>query len=139
MKKITIWVKLAASSLLLTAGFLLPSKANNTSLQLAQQPNCKSPQTTQEQNACSSQEFKAADRKLNQLYQQLQPKLNSKQKQRLIVSQRSWLKFRDESCNYEMGQFEGGTLAASTYGYCRARVTQERVKDLERYLQQANL
>ena len=139
MKKITIWVKLVASSLLLTAGFLLPSKASNTSLQLAQQPNCKSPQTTQEQNACSSQEFQAADRKLNQVYQQLQPKLNSKQKQRLIVAQRSWLKFRDESCNYEMGQFEGGTLAASTYGYCRARVTQERVKDLERYLQQASL
>ncbi|MEG4088827.1 lysozyme inhibitor LprI family protein [Microcoleus sp. B3-A4] len=139
MKNSTIWVKFAASLLLLTAGFLLPSKASNTSLLLAQQPNCKSPQTTQEQNTCSSQEFQAADRKLNQVYQQLQPKLNSKQKQRLIVAQRSWLKFRDESCNYEMGQFEGGTLAASTYGYCRARVTQERVKDLERYLQQASL
>lgn len=88
---------------------------------------------------CSSQEFQTADRKLNQLYQQLQPKLNSKQKQRLTVAQRSWLKFRDESCDYEKGQFEGGTLAASTYGYCRARVTQERIKDLDRYLQQASL
>jgi len=139
LKKITIWVKLAASSLLLTAGFLLPSKASNTSLQLAQQPNCKNPQTTVEMNVCSSQEFEAADKKLNQVYKQLQPKLNSKQKQRLIVAQRSWLKFRDESCNYEMGQFEGGSLAASTYGYCRARVTQERIKDLEGYLKQANL
>ncbi|MEG4245648.1 lysozyme inhibitor LprI family protein [Microcoleus sp. MON2_D6] len=139
MKNSTIWVKFVASLLLLTAGFLLPSKASNIPVQVAQQPNCKSPQTTQEQNACSSQEFQAADRKLNQVYKQLQPKLNSKQKQRLIVAQRSWLKFRDESCNYEMGQFEGGTLAASTYGYCRARVTQERVKDLERYLQQASL
>lgn len=139
MKKITIWLKLAASSLLLTAGFLLPGQASHTSWQLAQQPNCKSPQTTQEQNACSSQEFQAADRKLNQVYQQLQPKLNSKQKQRLLVAQRSWLKFRDESCNYEMGQFEGGSLAASTYGYCRARVTQERIKDLAGYLKQANL
>jgi len=57
----------------------------------------------------------------------------------LTVAQRSWLKFRDESCDYEKGQFEGGTLAASTYGYCRSRVTQERIKDLERYLQQASL
>lgn len=139
MKNRTIWATLATGLLLLTAGFLLPSKASNTSSQLAQQPNCKSPQTTLDMNLCSSQEFQAADRKLNQVYQQLQPKLNSKQKQRLIVAQRSWLKFRDETCDYEMGQFEGGTLAASTYGYCRARVTKERVKDLERYLEQASL
>jgi uncharacterized protein YecT (DUF1311 family) len=139
LKKVTIFATLAASSLLLAAGFLLPSKANNTGLQLAQQVNCKSPQTTLDQNVCSSQEFQAADRKLNQVYQQLQPKLNSKQKQRLIVAQRSWLKFRDESCDYESGHFEGGSVAPSVYGYCRARVTKERIKDLERYLQQASL
>ncbi len=139
MKNRIVWATLATGLLLFTAGFLLPSKASNTSLKLAQQPNCKSPQTTLDQNMCSSQEFQAADRKLNQLYQQLQPKINTKQKQRLIVAQRSWLKFRDETCDYEMGQFEGGSVAASTYGYCRARVTKERIKDLERYLEQASL
>ncbi|MEG4230951.1 lysozyme inhibitor LprI family protein [Microcoleus sp. Pol11C3] len=139
MKNSTIWATFTASSLLLAAGFLLPSQASNNRVQVAQQPNCKSPQTTLDMNICSSQEFKAADTKLNQLYQQLRPKLNSKQQQRLTVAQRSWLKFRDETCNYEAGKFEGGSVAASTYGYCRARVTQERVKDLERYLEQANV
>ncbi|WP_293347126.1 MULTISPECIES: lysozyme inhibitor LprI family protein [unclassified Microcoleus] len=139
MKNITISTTLAASSLFLTATSLLPSQASNTSLILAQQPNCKSPQTTLDQSLCSSQEFQAADRKLNQVYQQLQPKLNSKQSQRLIVAQRSWLKFRDESCDYEAGYFEGGSVAPSIYGYCRARVTKERIKDLERYLEQASL
>lgn len=139
MKNITIWTTLAASFILLTAGFLLPTKASNSHLQLAQQPNCQSPQTTADMNMCASQEFQAADKKLNQVYQQLQSKLKSKQQQRLTAAQRSWLKFRDDSCNYEMGQFEGGTLAGSTYGYCRARVTQERVKDLEGYLKQASL
>ncbi len=124
---------------MLTAGFLLPTKATNSPLQLAQQPNCKSPQTTLDQNLCSSQEFQAADKKLNQVYQQLQPKINSKQNQRLIVAQRSWLKFRDETCDYESGHFEGGSVAPSVYGYCRARVTKERVKDLEGYLKQASL
>jgi uncharacterized protein YecT (DUF1311 family) len=139
MKNNTIWAKFAVSLLWLTVGSLLPSQASNIPVQIAQQPNCKSPQTTVDMNMCSSQEFQVADRKLNQVYQQLQPKLKSKQKQRLTIAQRSWLKFRDESCDYEMGQFEGGTLAASTYGYCRSRVTQERIKDLERYLQQASL
>ncbi|MCY7384087.1 MAG: lysozyme inhibitor LprI family protein [Microcoleus sp. CAN_BIN18] len=139
MKNSIVWTTLAASSLLLTAGFSLSSKASNTSSQLAQQPNCKSPQTTLDMNMCSSQEFQAADKKLNQVYQQLQPKINTKQKQRLIVAQRSWLKFRDETCDYESGHFEGGSVAPSLYGYCRARVTKERVKDLEGYLEQASL
>jgi uncharacterized protein YecT (DUF1311 family) len=139
LKNSTIWTTLATSLIVLTSGFLLPGQASNIPVQIAQQPNCKSPQTTLDQNLCSSQEFQAADRKLNQVYQQLQAKLNSTQKQRLIVAQRTWLKFRDESCNYEKGQFEGGSLAASTYVYCRARVTQERIKDLERYLQQSSL
>ncbi len=139
MKNRTIWTTWATSLIVLTAGFLLPTKATNSPLQLAQQPNCKSPQTTLDQNLCSSQEFQAADKKLNQVYQQLQPKINSKQNQRLIVAQRSWLKFRDETCDYESGHFEGGSVAPSIYGYCRARVTKERVKDLEGYLKQASL
>ncbi|TAG50560.1 MAG: hypothetical protein EAZ28_32605, partial [Oscillatoriales cyanobacterium] len=68
MKSITIWTTLAASFTLLTAASLLPSQASNTSLKLAEQPNCKSPQTTLDQNLCSSQEFQAADKKLNQVY-----------------------------------------------------------------------
>ena len=139
MKNSTICVKFAASLLLLTAGFLLPSKASNIPVQVAQQPNCKNPQTTLDMNVCSSQEFQAADRKLNQVYQQLQAKISSRQKQRLTAAQGTWIAFRDQNCDYAKGQFEGGSLAASTYGYCRARVTQERIKDLEGFLKQANL
>jgi len=139
MKNSTFWATFTTIFLVLAGGLLQESKASNNFQEVAQQPNCKSPQTTLDMNMCSSQEFKAADTKLNQLYQQLRPKLNSKQQQRLTVAQRTWIKFRDETCNYEAGQFEGGSLAPSTYGYCRARVTQERVKDLEDYLKQANL
>ena len=139
MKNSTIWATFTVSSLLLAAGFLLPGQASNIPVQIAQQPNCKNPQTALDMNVCSSQEFQTADSKLNQLYQQLQAKISSRQKQRLTVAQRTWIKFRDENCDYAKGQFEGGSLAASTYGYCRARVTQERIKDLEGYLKQANL
>jgi uncharacterized protein YecT (DUF1311 family) len=139
LKNSTICVKFAASLLLLTAGFLLPSKASNIPVQVAQQPNCKSPQTTRDMNFCSTQEFQAADRKLNQVYQQLQATIRSRQKQRLTAAQATWITFRDQNCDYAKGQFEGGTLAASTYSYCRTRVTQERIKDLEGYLKQANL
>ncbi|MEG5059722.1 lysozyme inhibitor LprI family protein [Microcoleus sp. A2-C5] len=139
MKNSTFWATFTTSSLLLAAGFLLPSQASNNRLQIAQQPNCKSPQTTVDMTLCSTQEFKAADTKLNQLYQQILPIINSKQKQRLTTAQRTWVKFRDETCNYSAGHFEGGTLAPSVYISCKAKVTQQRVKDLEGYLEQANL
>ncbi|MCC3406064.1 MAG: DUF1311 domain-containing protein [Microcoleus sp. PH2017_10_PVI_O_A] len=139
MKNRTIWATFTAILLFLTAGFLVPGQASNNRVQIAQQPNCKSPQTTVDMTICSSQEFKAADTKLNQLYQQLLPKINSKQKQRLTTAQRTWVKFRDETCNYEAGHFEGGTLAAPIYVSCKATVTQQRVKDLEDYLEQASL
>ena len=139
MKNSTFWATFTTSSLLLAAGLLLPSQASNNRLQIAQQPNCKSPQTTVDMTLCSTQEFKVADTKLNQLYQQLRAKLNSKQQQRLTVAQRSWVKFRDETCDYSAGHFEGGSVAPSIYGYCRAKVTKERIKDLEGYLEQASL
>ncbi|MCC3529972.1 MAG: DUF1311 domain-containing protein [Microcoleus sp. PH2017_22_RUC_O_B] len=139
MKNSTIWATFTAILLFFAAGFFLPSQASNNRVQIAQQPNCKTPQTTVDMIICSSQEFKAADTKLNQLYQQIMPKINSKQKQRLTAAQRTWVKFRDETCNYSAGHFEGGSLATPIYIDCTATVTQQRVKDLEGYLEQASL
>lgn len=143
MKLRTFLVILVAIALLLAAISLQPSLAQDSPQQIAQQlsqkPNCNNPATTSDMNLCSTQESQAADKKLNQVYQQLKPKLSSKQQQRLTNAQVAWIKFKNDSCDYERSQFEGGSLAPSTYGYCIARVTQQRISDLERYLQQAQL
>lgn len=139
MKNVTLWATLAAILLVLAAGFLLPSTASNITVQIAQQPNCKNAQTTADLNACSSQDLQAADTKLNQLYQQLLPKISSQQKQRLNKAQLTWVKFRDETCDYTAGQFDGGSAATFVYNSCLAEVTKNRVKDLEGYLERANL
>ena len=104
----------------------------------AEKVNCVEPQTTTQINYCSQQEFQSADQKLNQIYQKLIKSLSKQQRQRLISAQQAWIKFRDQSCEYEQGQFEGGTLASSTYNYCLARITQQRVADIESYLAQTN-
>ena len=138
VKNSTIWATFTAILLVLTVGLLLPSKASNYPVQIAQQPNCKIPQLkTADMTFCATQNFKAADTKLNQLYQQLLPIIKSKQKQRLTVAQRTWIKFRDETCDYSAEHFEGGSLAGAIYISCKARVTEERIKDLEGYLEQA--
>jgi uncharacterized protein YecT (DUF1311 family) len=112
-----------------------PSFAQDNKQQIAQRINCKNPQTTTEMNVCADRDYQAADQKLNQVYRQLQAKLSGKQKQRMTNAQLAWIKFRDTNCNYEKGQFEGGTMAGPIVTSCLARMTEQRTQELEEYLQ----
>jgi uncharacterized protein YecT (DUF1311 family) len=96
--------------------------------------NCVKATTTVEINECTSREAKSADRKLNQTYQKLRPKISTKQRQRLTQAQLEWIKSRDRTCEYEAGEWEGGTGASAAYSACISRVTQQRTADLQRYL-----
>ena len=110
-------------------------KESQESAVVAQATNCNEAQTTIEMNQCSAQEAGAADQKLNQVYQQLTAKLDVQQRERIASAQLAWINFRDKTCEYERAQFEGGTIATSTYYNCLARVTEQRVLDLETYLE----
>lgn len=128
---------------LFAVGMATPSIASPTSaatnLQLAQRPNCNNPQTQSEMNICASIAYQNADRKLNQVYRQLLPKLSAARKQKLITAQQAWIKFRDSSCEFERSAYEGGSLAPMIYGFCLANVTEQRTKDLRRYLEDSDL
>jgi uncharacterized protein YecT (DUF1311 family) len=121
-----------------TRGIASPTSAA-TNLQLAQRPNCNNPQTQSEMNICASIAYQNADRKLNQVYRQLLPKLSASRKQKLISAQQAWIKFRDSSCEFERSAYEGGSLAPMIYGFCLANVTEQRAKDLRRYLEDSDL
>jgi uncharacterized protein YecT (DUF1311 family) len=128
---------------LLAVGMATPSIASpasgTTNLQLAQNPNCNNPQTQSEMNICASIAYQNADRKLNQVYRQLLPKLSAARKQKLITAQQAWIKFRDSSCEFERSAYEGGSMAPMIYGFCLAAVTEQRTKDLRRYLEDSDL
>jgi uncharacterized protein YecT (DUF1311 family) len=121
-----------------TRGIASPTSAA-TNLQLAQRPNCNNPQTQSEMNICASIAYQNADRKLNQVYRQLLPKLSAARKQKLITAQQAWIKFRDSSCEFERSAYEGGSMAPMIYGFCLADVTEQRTKDLQRYLEDSDL
>jgi uncharacterized protein YecT (DUF1311 family) len=120
-----------------TRGIASPTSAA-TNLQLAQRPNCNNPQTQSEMNICASIAYQNADRKLNQVYRQLLPKLSAARKQKLISAQQAWIKFRDSSCEFERSAYEGGSMAPMIYGFCLADVTEQRTKDLQRYLEDSD-
>jgi uncharacterized protein YecT (DUF1311 family) len=128
---------------LFAVGMATPSIASpasgTTNLQLAQNPNCNNPQTQSQMNICASIAYQNADRKLNQVYRQLLPKLSAARKQKLITAQQAWIKFRDSSCEFERSAYEGGSMAPMIYGFCLADVTEQRTKDLRRYLEDSDL
>ena len=61
---------------------MLPSLPQPEQL-IAQKVNCNNPQTTVDMNICADREYQTADKKLNQIYRQLQAKLSRNQKQRM--------------------------------------------------------
>ena len=128
---------------LFAVGMATPSIASpasgTTNLQLAQNPNCNNPQTQSQMNICASIAYQNADRKLNQVYRQLLPKLSAARKQKLITAQQAWIKFRDSSCEFERSAYEGGSIAPMIYSNCLADVTEQRTKDLQRYLEDSDL
>ncbi|MEM6403573.1 MAG: lysozyme inhibitor LprI family protein, partial [Cyanobacteria bacterium P01_D01_bin.116] len=112
--------------------------ARGGSYEIAQKVNCNNAQTTLEMRVCADNNYGEADKKLNQVYQQLKPKLGSSQQNKLVTAQRAWIQFRDKSCTFEGAFAEGGTLEPILKLNCLADVTEQRVKDLERYLEIVN-
>ncbi|WP_253274538.1 lysozyme inhibitor LprI family protein [Nostoc sp. PCC 7107] len=102
---------------------------------LAQKPNCDDPQTQLEINICSQLSYQNADKKLNQAYKQLLPKLSKTRQQKLIAAQLAWIKFRDVSCEFERSAYEGGSIAPAIYAGCLEDATKQRTQQLREYLQ----
>ena len=104
-------------------------------MQLAQKLDCNNAQTQLEINRCAQLSYQNADKKLNQVYQQLLPKLQRSRKQKLIAAQLAWIKFRDASCEFERSQYEGGSIAPTIYFGCLEKTTIQRTQELQEYLQ----
>jgi len=118
-------------TLLITAGTIDIVAPKTAKEQVAQQPNCKNPQTQAEMNVCAGIEYQNADKKLNQQYQKLISTLSANRKQKLIAAQKAWLSYRDANCDYEKSEVEGGTLAPTIYALCMADLTKERTTRLQ--------
>ncbi|MCC5614203.1 lysozyme inhibitor LprI family protein [Nostoc sp. CHAB 5836] len=103
-------------------------------MRLVQKLNCNNPQTQPAINECTKLSAQNADKKLNQVYQQLQSTLERSRKQKLIAAQLAWIKFRDTNCEFERSRYEGGTIASSIYFSCLANITKLRTQQLQEYL-----
>lgn len=105
---------------------------------LAQNIQCKPDGNTAQMKKCAADDYAIADKRLNQIYQQLIAKLQGEQKQRLIQAQRTWIQFRDQTCRFESSQVLGGTAEGLFFTTCLTKVTQDRTQDLQEYISEFN-
>jgi uncharacterized protein YecT (DUF1311 family) len=138
MKLRSSFQKIAFISLPILGIIAAPNLARGDSYQIAQNFNCNSPQTTVEMRVCADRSYETADKKLNQVYRQLKPKLGTSQQKKIVTAQLAWIQFRDKSCDFEGAFAEGGSLEPVLKASCKADVTKQRVKDLQGYLELVN-
>lgn len=93
---------------------------------------CRDPQSQAEMNMCAAKRFKAADAELNKVYNQLVSKLgdDAGQLAKLKAAEVSWLKYRDDNCDYEASFFDGGSMKPLIYSSCMGRMTKARTAEL---------
>lgn len=107
------------------------------------QIGCNPNGTQAELNACSAGDFVKADQELNKVWKTIQAKYKDQPVflEKLKVSQKLWLQFRDAEvdANYPVGKNENpSTQYGSVYPMCvgtvKARLTQQRTEQLKAWL-----
>ena len=102
----------------------------------ALQVSCSDPQTQYEMNVCAERNFKTADAELNRVYNTLASKLDAEARARLKTAEVSWLKYRDDNCEYEGAFYEGGTMQPLIYSSCKERMTKARTAELREQIKE---
>ena len=87
-------------------------------------------ETQSAMNMCAARKFKEADAALNRVYNQLAAKLEADARAKLKAAEVSWLKYRDDNCEYEAAPFDGGSMQPLIRSSCLERMTKARTEEL---------
>ena len=64
--------------------------------------------------------------------------LNVEEKKLLIKAQKDWIKFRDSHCEFEILEFDGGSIQPLIKYTCLQDKTEERIEDLNSAIDSRN-
>lgn len=90
-------------------------------------------------NICALKGYEAADKELNTLYKSIIAKLTPTQKTILILSQRSWVNYRDGYCKIYASLYQGGSMASGMISNCKTATTRARITELKELYNQLGL
>jgi len=104
---------------------------------------CKNPTTQLDMNSCATQDYRVADRELNEQWaitiadmrradSATRPHRDGQPGyyDQLLEAQRMWIPFRDAHCASEGYEARGGSMQPMLVSGCKARLTRERTAQL---------
>jgi uncharacterized protein YecT (DUF1311 family) len=97
----------------------------------AQDADCAHALTQQEMNLCAAEEYRAADKVLNDEWRlTIGWAREVGLEEDLRAAQRAWIAYRDAACAVEAAVWEGGSMAPLIHATCLTRLTRARTDDL---------
>jgi len=106
------------------------------SQEIAQRVDCRNANSTVEINYCAAESYRAADRRLNEVYRQLSSTVRGEQRSKLIDTQETWIQYRDRNCSFETVGSRGGTGYSAFLLGCLERMTNQRTADFQRFMRE---
>ncbi len=102
---------------------------------IAQDFLCNPSGNQNEINACSEKSLLNTKSEMNILFQKKMLSLNKHNQSRLNDAQKAWEEFKDQTCNYEVGEKnEGGSSWEFFMNNCLIKMTKERINHLKEYI-----
>lgn len=88
---------------------------------------------------CTQREASWWDEYLNTLYTDLRGAIGEEEFDKLRISQRAWVSFRDATCEFEYFYWREGTIRSVIGADCLLQITAERALDLGEFIEWASL
>ena len=86
--------------------------------------------STAEQAGCFAVAYRDADKRLNDVFQQVVKTLGPEDEKALRLAKSLWIQFRDANCEVEHGLYRGGSAAPMVLNACLEALTRQRADDL---------
>lgn len=87
-----------------------------------------------EDAACAAEAFSKADQELNNVYRRLLGKLDGEAKDKLRISQRAWIVYRDSNAALVYAVEGDGSAGRAVLANLNERATQARIRELVSWL-----
>ncbi|WP_251850321.1 lysozyme inhibitor LprI family protein [Klebsiella aerogenes] len=97
--------------------------------------DCSNANTQTEMNQCAAAQYQAADKKLNETWQQALKRASGQQLELLKKAQQAWISLRDADCAFLASGAEGGSMQPMLISQCMTDKSVEREAFLASTLQ----
>ncbi|ENV9336503.1 lysozyme inhibitor LprI family protein [Klebsiella aerogenes] len=97
--------------------------------------DCSNANTQTEMNQCAAAQYQAADKKLNETWEQALKRASGQQLELLKKAQQAWISLRDADCAFLASGAEGGSMQPMLISQCMTDKSVEREAFLASLLQ----